>query len=256
MPSKPTRASPGLHPHPPPAIRPTRCEALAGAAAAGWRRPPGRDHGAGHTSGRQPELAAARPRGPTLLEDFILREKITHFDHERIPSASCMHAAAPAWLLRAHRVAREVHTAKILTETGKRTPCSAASPPWRVAQARWIPARRARLRRQVLHERGPLGLWQQHTRADRRGATGPARVEFLWAARRVRSAGQPVSAAQLHSVSEHRRDAYLDGVCLAVIDQCTAASGCTAPSTMTVILRMLSRRHRQLGNDDPVMRLR
>ncbi len=27
----------------------------------------------------------AGPRGPTLLEDFILREKITHFDHERIP---------------------------------------------------------------------------------------------------------------------------------------------------------------------------
>jgi catalase len=24
-------------------------------------------------------------RGPFLLEDFILREKITHFDHERIP---------------------------------------------------------------------------------------------------------------------------------------------------------------------------
>ncbi|XP_055336647.1 catalase HPII-like [Paramacrobiotus metropolitanus] len=27
----------------------------------------------------------AGPRGPTLLEDFIMREKITHFDHERIP---------------------------------------------------------------------------------------------------------------------------------------------------------------------------
>ena len=27
----------------------------------------------------------AGPRGPVLLEDFILREKITHFDHERIP---------------------------------------------------------------------------------------------------------------------------------------------------------------------------
>ncbi|WP_276570292.1 catalase [Thiocystis minor] len=27
----------------------------------------------------------ANPLGPTLLEDFILREKITHFDHERIP---------------------------------------------------------------------------------------------------------------------------------------------------------------------------
>ncbi|WP_417730955.1 catalase [Rosistilla oblonga] len=25
------------------------------------------------------------PRGPQLLEDFIMREKITHFDHERIP---------------------------------------------------------------------------------------------------------------------------------------------------------------------------
>lgn len=27
----------------------------------------------------------AGPRGPTLLEDFVLREKTTHFDHERIP---------------------------------------------------------------------------------------------------------------------------------------------------------------------------
>ena len=27
----------------------------------------------------------AGDRGATLLEDFILREKITHFDHERIP---------------------------------------------------------------------------------------------------------------------------------------------------------------------------
>ncbi len=32
----------------------------------------------------QSSLKAGR-RGPTLLEDFILREKITHFDHERIP---------------------------------------------------------------------------------------------------------------------------------------------------------------------------
>ena len=27
----------------------------------------------------------AGTRGPTLLEDFVLREKIIHFDHERIP---------------------------------------------------------------------------------------------------------------------------------------------------------------------------
>lgn len=27
----------------------------------------------------------AGERGPSLLEDFIMREKLTHFDHERIP---------------------------------------------------------------------------------------------------------------------------------------------------------------------------
>lgn len=26
----------------------------------------------------------AGPRGPTLLEDFVLRQKIMHFDHERV----------------------------------------------------------------------------------------------------------------------------------------------------------------------------
>jgi catalase len=30
-------------------------------------------------------LKAGGARGPSLLEDFLLREKITHFDHERIP---------------------------------------------------------------------------------------------------------------------------------------------------------------------------
>jgi hypothetical protein len=35
----------------------------------------------------------ANPQGPTLLEDFILREKITHFDHERIPER-IVHARA------------------------------------------------------------------------------------------------------------------------------------------------------------------
>jgi len=35
----------------------------------------------------------ANQHGPTLLEDFILREKITHFDHERIPER-IVHARA------------------------------------------------------------------------------------------------------------------------------------------------------------------
>ncbi|MCR4346578.1 MAG: catalase [Sulfuricaulis sp.] len=37
-----------------------------------------------HISDNQNTLKAGL-RGPSLLEDFILREKITHFDHERIP---------------------------------------------------------------------------------------------------------------------------------------------------------------------------
>jgi catalase len=38
----------------------------------------------GRISDNQQSLKAGE-RGPTLLEDFVLREKITHFDHERIP---------------------------------------------------------------------------------------------------------------------------------------------------------------------------
>lgn len=62
-------------------------------------------------------------RGSTLLEDFILREKITHFDHERIPER-IVHARGSG----AHGVFKlseslaEYTKAKFLTETGKETP--------------------------------------------------------------------------------------------------------------------------------------
>ncbi|WP_204128441.1 catalase, partial [Pseudomonas ogarae] len=65
----------------------------------------------------------ATPRGPTLLEDFILREKITHFDHERIPER-IVHARGSA----AHgyfeltRSLGEYTRARILNEVGVRTP--------------------------------------------------------------------------------------------------------------------------------------
>ncbi len=39
----------------------------------------------GVTIGDNQNSLNAGLRGPTLMEDFILREKITHFDHERIP---------------------------------------------------------------------------------------------------------------------------------------------------------------------------
>jgi catalase len=39
----------------------------------------------GHPIADNQNSLKAGLRGPALLEDFILREKITHFDHERIP---------------------------------------------------------------------------------------------------------------------------------------------------------------------------
>ena len=65
----------------------------------------------------------ANPRGPTLLEDFILREKITHFDHERIPER-IVHARATGVHGYFELTASLKHytTAKILTEVGVKTP--------------------------------------------------------------------------------------------------------------------------------------
>jgi catalase len=65
----------------------------------------------------------AHPRGPTLLEDFILREKIFHFDHERIPER-VVHArgsAAHGYFELTESLAQYT-TAKILTEVGVKTP--------------------------------------------------------------------------------------------------------------------------------------
>ena len=65
----------------------------------------------------------AHPRGPVLLEDFILREKITHFDHERIPER-IVHArgtAAHGYFELTDSLA-DYTTAKILTEVGVQTP--------------------------------------------------------------------------------------------------------------------------------------
>src|SRR5512141_2667386 len=65
----------------------------------------------------------ANPHGPTLLEDFILREKITHFDHERIPER-IVHARATGahGFFELTASLKEYTTARILTEVGEKTP--------------------------------------------------------------------------------------------------------------------------------------
>nr|WP_314437459.1 catalase [uncultured Brevundimonas sp.] len=78
------------------------------------------NHGA-PISDNQNSLKAG-PRGSTLLEDFILREKIQHFDHERIPER-IVHArgsAAHGFFELTDSLA-DYTTAKILTEVGKKT---------------------------------------------------------------------------------------------------------------------------------------
>ena len=62
-------------------------------------------------------------RGPTLLEDFILREKITHFDHERIPER-VVHARGSAahGFFEAYRSLAELTRAAPFQEQGKITP--------------------------------------------------------------------------------------------------------------------------------------
>ena len=64
----------------------------------------------------------ANERGPTLLEDFILREKITHFDHERIPER-IVHARATGvhGFFELSTSLKKYTTARILTEVGEKT---------------------------------------------------------------------------------------------------------------------------------------
>ena len=62
-------------------------------------------------------------RGPTLMEDFILREKLTHFDHERIPER-IVHARGSAahGFFECYEPQTKVTKASFLAEKGKRTP--------------------------------------------------------------------------------------------------------------------------------------
>jgi catalase len=61
-------------------------------------------------------------RGPTLLEDFHLREKITHFDHERIPER-VVHArgAAAHGVFESYGIAASVTKAGFLGRKGTKT---------------------------------------------------------------------------------------------------------------------------------------
>jgi catalase len=77
----------------------------------------------GVTIGDNQNSLKAGLRGPSLLEDFILREKITHFDHERIPER-IVHARGSAahGFFECYRPLRNLTRASLFAEAGKRTP--------------------------------------------------------------------------------------------------------------------------------------
>lgn len=62
-------------------------------------------------------------RGPSLLEDFILREKITHFDHERIPER-IVHARGSGahGTFKLTKSLSKYTRARFLSDEGKETP--------------------------------------------------------------------------------------------------------------------------------------
>jgi catalase len=73
-------------------------------------------------SDNQNQLKAGA-RGPVLLEDFVLREKIFHFDHERIPER-IVHARGSAahGYFEAYEDLSDLTRADLFSEKGKRTP--------------------------------------------------------------------------------------------------------------------------------------
>jgi catalase len=62
-------------------------------------------------------------RGPTLLEDFVLREKIFHFDHERIPER-IVHARGSAahGFFEVYESLADITKADLFQRPGEKTP--------------------------------------------------------------------------------------------------------------------------------------
>jgi catalase len=66
---------------------------------------------------------SAGERGPTLLEDFIFRQKIQHFDHERVPERA-VHArgAGAHGVFESYADWSNITAASFLSSPGKQTP--------------------------------------------------------------------------------------------------------------------------------------
>ena len=119
----------------------------------------------------------AGERGPTLLEDFALIEKIQHFDHERIPERvvhctgrRCSRISFKSYKSMANGTRRAAFSQRYRM---RKRPSSCVSRPSAVRAAQLIPrATSAWIRRQILYERRQLRSRRQqhagllHSRCD------------------------------------------------------------------------------------------
>ncbi len=122
-------------------------------------------------------------RGGSLLEDFLLREKITAFDHERIPER-VVHArgAAAHGEFVSYEDLSGLTMASPFAAAGKKTPClRPVLDRCRLARIGRYAARRAWFRGEVLHRHGNLGPRRQqhagvlHQRRDQVPRLDPCR---------------------------------------------------------------------------------
>jgi len=99
----------------------------------------------------------AGERGATLLEDFILREKITHFDHERIPER-IVHARGSAahGVFKVYKSMGSVTKAGFLNDTSIETPVFVRFSTVAGSRGSTDLARRSRLFRKILYTGGQL----------------------------------------------------------------------------------------------------
>src|SRR6476661_9901990 len=77
----------------------------------------------GHRISDDQNSLRAGARGPTLMEDFLFREKIHHFDHERIPER-VVHARGTGahGYFELYKSLSQYTRADFLQEVGARTP--------------------------------------------------------------------------------------------------------------------------------------
>jgi catalase len=79
------------------------------------------------------------PRGPTLMEDFHFREKIFHFDHERIPERVVHERGYGAHgFFENYKTLSKYTRADLFQRAGERTPAFVRSRQLRAARVRSI----------------------------------------------------------------------------------------------------------------------